>query len=229
MATSGSVDYALTARQIITDALEDVGVIAIGDTPSAEDAEKARVKMNQMLKTWGTQEKLWVRTEGSVTLLASTASYASSPVSLARKVTAVRRRTSSVDTPLSEMSRQEWLDFPSKTAAGMPYKWYFDPQRATRTLYLAGVPDATIAASTTLRVDYLRVIEDIDNLDDDIDAPQEWLEACSASLAARLLIPYSVHLTDPVKASKIEERAVTLYSQLTADSQEDGSVFFQPA
>lgn len=229
MTTSGSLDFALTARQLITDVLEDLGVIAIGDVPSAEDAAKALVKLNLLLKTWGTNEKLWVRTEGSVTLLASTASYAATPVSLARRIEGVRRRTSNVDTPLTEMSRGEYLDFPSKTAAGMPYAFYFDPQKTTRTLYVVNVPDATIAASTTLRIDYRRVIEDVDDLDNDLDAPQEWTEALAASLAARLIDSYSVRITDPAKAAALEQRAMTLYAQLTADSQEDGSVFLQPA
>lgn len=229
MATSGSVNFSLSVRQIITDALEEIGVISIGDTPSAEDAAKALGKLNLMLKTWGTNEKLWIKTEGSVTLLASTASYATSPVSLARRIDGVRRRTSNVDTPLTMMSREEYLDFPSKTATGVPFGCYFDPQRATRTLYVVGVPDATIAASTTLRIDYRRVIEDADDLDNDLDIPQEWLEACSAGLAARLVTPYRVHVTDPGGAAAIMQRAADLYAQLTADSQEDGSVFFQPA
>jgi hypothetical protein len=229
VATSGSVDFSETAREIITDALEDIGVCAIGAEPEAEDAEKARTKLGQMLKTWGTQERLWIKTEGSVTLVAATASYASSPVSLARRVLGVRQRTSGNDVELRELSYSEYQALPNKTQTGTPTAYMFDPQRSTRTLYVWPVPDTTIAAATTLKVSYLRVIEDVDSLDDDLDIPQEWLEAASASLAARLAIPYRVHLTDPVGAQAITQRATTLYAQLTADSDEDASVFIQPA
>lgn len=225
MTTSGSVDFTLTSRQVISEALENIGAVNIGETPGAEDAAKALSVLNQMLKTWGTQERLWIKTEGSVTLLASTASYA---LTAARRVLSVRRRTSNIDTPMNEMSREQYYAFPTKTAAGTPYQWYFDPQRAVRTLYVANVPTTAIAASTTLPYTYLRVIEDVDALDDDPDLPQEWMEALVYGLAARLTVPFKTMLTNAPLAAEIKERAATLYGQLSADSQEDVSVFIQP-
>lgn len=230
MTTSGSVDYALTANQAVATALELVKTVAIGGTAGANDAANALKHANLQLKTWGIDERLWITTEGSVTLLAATASYS---LPLARRVTSVRRRTgtgaATNDTPLNPMSRQEYYDFPAKLSVGVPINYYFDPQRATRTLYVINVPDATIAASTTLPYTYQRVIEDLDSLNDDMDIPQEWLEAFIYSLAARLLIPYARYVTDPTGAAKIEARAAQLYAQLTASSEEDTSVFFQPA
>jgi hypothetical protein len=229
MATSGSVNYSQTAREIITTSLEVVGVLPEGETPPAEQAATAQKHLNMMLKTRGVGDKLFLRVEGSVTLIASTAAYTASPVSLARRIRGVWRRTSGIDTPLQPYSREEYLDEPNKTGSGMPRGWYFNPQRATRTLTVIGVPDATIAASTTLRIDYDRVLEDIDALDDDIDYPQEWIETVTYNLARRLIIPYRKHLTDPAGAAKIEEAASFLLSQLDADSQEDASVFMGPA
>jgi hypothetical protein len=226
MATSGSIDYSLDARAAITAALELVGTVALGLTPNAENTATALKHANLMLKTWGTQERLWIRTEGTVALLAATASYA---LSAARRVTSVRRRTSSIDTPLEPMSREEYYDYPAKSATGLPYRYYFDPQRTVRTLYVVGVPDAATAASTTLQYTYLRVIEDIDDLANDIDLPQEWLEAFVYALAARLLIPFRRFVSDPLSAAKIEQRATTLYAELSAQDGEDASVFFQPA
>lgn len=226
MATSGSVNWSLTSRQIISEALENLNVIGIGDTPGPEDAAKALSVLNQMLKTWGTAKRLWLKTEGSVTLVASTASYV---LTAAREVLSVRRRTSGIDTPLTVMSRQEYYDYPSKSATGMPYQWYFDPQRATRTLYVVSVPTATEAASTTLPYTYIRAIEDADALDNDADLPQEWMETILYGLMARLLVPYSVHLTDPAKAAEVKERAQTLYGQLSAYDDEDTAVFMQPS
>jgi hypothetical protein len=207
--------------------LEEVNVIRIGADPQADDAAKGKEALNLMLKTWGAdpKPKLWQVTNGTVTLIASTASYA---LTSARKVISVRRRTSSVDTPLTPMSRQEYDDFPTKSASGMPYQWYFDPQRASRTLYVVNVPDATIAASTTLPYTYLRVIEDIDALDDDFDVPQEWTEVLKFGLAARLALTYRKHITDPTGYAEIKSRAGELYAQLSAYDDESGSVFFQP-
>lgn len=229
MATSGSTDFSQTADEVVTSALEVCGALQIGETVSSEEAELARKHLNLMLKTWATDPKLFLQAEASVTLVASTASYTASPVSLARRITGVRRRTSGIDTPLMMMSRQEYLDQPNKTQTGTPVAFYFDPQRSTRTLYVWPVPDATIAASTTVRIDYERVIEDIDALSNDPDVPQEWLEAMTYSLAARLCLPLGVMTANAALVAEIKDRAAQLYAQLQADSDESASVFLQPA
>jgi hypothetical protein len=115
MATSGSVNFAETARQVITSALEMVGVCAIGETPGPEDATKGQQLLNLMLKTWGAdpEPKLWQLTEATLTLIASTASYDLKTTPGARKVTEARRRTGSgtaqQDIALSLYSRSEYL------------------------------------------------------------------------------------------------------------------------
>lgn len=233
MTTSGSVDFKQTMRQIGTGALVKVGVCAMGETPAPEDMDEALRHANLMVKTWGAdpKPKLWQLTEGTVTLLASTASYV---LPAARKVLSVRRRTGTgvnvVDVPIDPgYSRQEYFNEPSKSATGTPRAWYFDPQRAARTLYVVGVPDATIAASTTLPYTYLRVLEDLDALDDDFDLPQEWLEPIEYSLAARLIIPFKMHIADPQGARDLMALAQSFYAQLSSFDDEAGSVLMQPA
>lgn len=227
MATSGSTDYSLTARQIATAALEMLGVIALGDTPEAEHSAKALEQLNLMVKTWSAtpDPKLWLLTEGTQALTVSTASYV---LTAPRKVLSVRRRTSNIDTPLIELSRSDYFDTPTKSATGIPNSWFFDRQRASKTLYLWPAPDTTTAANTTLQYTYLRVIEDLDTLDDDFDVPQEWLEPLEVSLAARLILPFRVHITDPNGAALIQQRAETLYAQLSSYDEEEASVFLQP-
>jgi hypothetical protein len=227
MATSGSTDFSLDGTGICTAALELLGVVPIGDTPSAEDAARAQQHLNFMLKTWGADPdpKLWLITEGTQALSAATANYA---LSGARKILSVRRHTSGIDTPLMEWSRQTYYDQPNKASTGYPTSYYFDPQRAAKTLYVWPVPDSTIAGSTTLQYTYLRVIEDVDDLSNDLDVPQEWLEVIQYSLAARLSIPYKLHLTDPNGAALIQQRAEALYGQLSSYDEEPASAFFQP-
>jgi hypothetical protein len=230
MTTSGSVDYSLDARAAITAALELVGTCAIGLTPDAGNTALALKHANLMLKTWGTQDRLWISSEAVLTLVASTASYS---VPLARRLVSAYRRTgtgvSTNDLDLNVISHAEYAAKPAKFSTGSPIDVYHDPQRSTRTLYVWPVPDATIAASTTIRYTYLRVIEDIDALANDLDIPQEWLETFVYALAARLLIPFRRFVSDPITAAKIEQRASTLYAELSAQDGEDASVFFQPA
>ncbi len=226
MATSGSTNFSQTSREIITGALTLCQEIGRGQTPSAEDGEYARVVLNQMLKTWGAEGRLWLTEEGSVTLLASTASYALTGV---RKVLQVRRRITSgaTDMVMTDLSRSDYFALPNKASVGSPLSWYFDPQRATKTLYVWPVPDATIAASTTLPYTYARFIEDVDALDDEPDVPQEWLEALTYGLARRLA-PTTAIMGTPAWL-EIKEASERLYGALSIVDQEDGSVFFQPA
>jgi hypothetical protein len=225
LATSGSTDYALTSRQLVQTALELCGAVGLGETASSEESSLGLTHLNLMLKTWGTDPKLFIRAETSQALSASTASYT---LTNARRVVEVRARTSSNDTPLEPLSWQDYFEIPRKTQTGTPTSFFFDPQRATRTLYVWPVPDATIAAATTLRYTYHRVIEDSDSLNNDPDIPQEWLEAAAYSLAARLCVPLGVVTSSPALAAEIKERAALLYAQLTADSDDSASVFFTP-
>lgn len=220
MATSGSTDFSLTAREIITEAFQTAKVIAAGETPTADELEDGERKLNLMLKSWGAKEHLWIKTEGTQALTASTASYA---ISGARRMLSVRRRTSSIDTPMNELSREEYYDLPTKSATGTPVSWYFDPQRSTRTLYVWPTASTAVAANTTLYFTYLRVIEDIDALENDPDVPQEWLEALIYNLAAKLALAYG---SDMYPVLRVE--AAQLLKDIEAQDQEPVSVYFQP-
>lgn len=220
MATSGSVDFSMDAREIITEAFQTAKIVAAGETPTAEEMADGERKLNLMLKTWSAKEHLWIRTEGTQALTASTASYA---ITGARRMLSVRRRTSSIDTPMNELSREEYYDLPTKSQTGMPVSWYFDPQRSTRTLYVWLTPSAAIAANTALHFTYLRVIEDIDSLENDPDVPQEWLEALVYSLAARLALAYG---SDQLQSLTAISNG--LVADMAAQDQEPVSVYFQP-
>lgn len=226
MATSGSTDFNLNSRQIITSALEIVGVLGSGANPSAADADVALRHLNLLLKTWGTRDFLATRTQGTQALTQGVASYVLANV---KRVYWVQRRTGGNDTPLTDLSRQEYDELPRKASQGAPNSYYVDQQRTTTTLYLWPAPDAGAAANTTIRYTYQRVMEDADDLNNDVDLPQEWLEALTYNLASRLILPFQMHIADPNGAALVRQTAGELYAALSADDQETASAFFQPA
>lgn len=67
MTTSGTTSYSVTENDIITDALEDIGVVGAGQTIDPNDYAKARRKLNMLLKQWTAQIdfapglKMWTR------------------------------------------------------------------------------------------------------------------------------------------------------------------------
>jgi hypothetical protein len=222
MALSGSYDFSLTARQVITFALRKCNIVGLNQDPSAAAAEDARILLNLMLKDW--QQKgphLWKKTEGPVTLTNATSSYNLAATLNPLRVLSVRYRdTNSKDLPMEMLERTEYFDLPDKSSAGPPNTWYFDPQRGAPTLYVWPVK-ATITTET-LRVTYQKRIDDIDTLDDDIDVAQEWLMTVGYGLASLLLDDYPV---DGKESDRIIARAEMLKAQAEDYDREDTLVF----
>lgn len=219
MTTSGSTDFTLTSRDIIKHALLVLRVIASGEDPSAAEADDARTALNLMLKTWGTNGLMTLKAEASLVLVASQQSYTVT----GRRVLSIRRRTSGVDYPMGEWTRQEYFDLPTKSATGTPTVWYSDPQRSTNTLHIWPTASAAVAAGTTLEYTYQRVIEDVDSLDNEVDLPQSWLEAITYNLADRLMGQYGVD------DQRVTARAQALLADMRADSEPSASIFFRAA
>lgn len=213
MATSGSINYSLTARGVVTQALKRIGVCPVfQQTPAAEDMTQGIAELNMMLKGWQLDgPNLWRQTEGSVTLTANTASFTLSP--RPHRVTECRfRDTGSRDLPMMELTRDEYFEMPLKTTTGIPTQYYFDPQVSSAKLYIW--PVLASVTTETLKYTYSRVIEDIDDPDNDLDIPQECLEVVMLNLADRLQGTYQ--MTD----DRLSARAQTLYRQFKSMDRE---------
>lgn len=231
MSTSGSVNFNLTTNELIAKAFGLLGKASEGKSLSARMYEDGRSSLNLLVKTWQAAPHLWLLTEGSVTLVASQADYALATLFSVKpmRVISIRRRvtSSSIDVPLLEMSRQEYYDQPNKSIASVPTSFYYDPQRATGTLSIWPTPSTATASAQTLKVTYLRRIEDFDGSADDADLPQEWLEALVYNLAVRLMPQYPVN--DSNLSQLVISMAGELYGQLSGWDEEPASIFIQPA
>lgn len=221
MPTSGTTTYELDARELITQALREIRVVASGQEPNANDARDAEVTLNLMLKTWTTHTHLWIVTAGNFPLVAGQMEYS---VPNARRMISVRRRYTPglTDTPMDLISRQEYDDLPNKFNLGTPVSAYFDAQRTARTLSLWPPASAAVALSSTIRYTYYRVIEDIDSLNNTADLPQEWLECIKVNLADRLMPQHNVSYPE------VTARAGALMQVLSGQDQEEVSVYLQP-
>lgn len=184
MATSGSTNYSLTARQVIEFALRKVNLIALGNTSSGEMAAEALLELNIMLKEWMKYDSLWRLTEATLTPSSDTATISLSTQNPYRVVDCRYRNTDSIDTPMMELTRQEYFDIPDKTATGYPTSWYADNLRASDTLYFWPVIDTV--STDRIIMTYQRRYEDVDDPGNEIDVPQEHLSVVAFNLAARL-------------------------------------------
>jgi hypothetical protein len=75
MSTSNSTNYTLTASELITSALEPLGVAQSGEPLEPEDSASALVVLNMMLKALQNKLFLWKRKTVSITLVAAQTAY----------------------------------------------------------------------------------------------------------------------------------------------------------
>lgn len=225
MTTSGVTTFTLTTTELLTAAFEKIGVATEGEALTDDMYVRGKRALNLLVKTWGAMPHLWTQTETWLPLVAGQSEYA---LNVAMRVLSVRRRITSgtLDTPMTELSRQEYFDLPNKTVQSVPVNWYFNPQQATRTLYLWPTASTATAAAQTIRITYLRRMDDMVGSNDELDMPQEWLEAVVYNLARRLMATYPVN--DPQMRADIIDMSDRLFAQLKGWDTEPASIFLQP-
>lgn len=226
MATSGSIDYTLTARDVVEYAMRKIGVLGIGATSRAEDAAAALIELELMLKEWAFKGPyLFTKREASQALVAADADYSLSSTRPLRIIEARYRDASSpaIDLPMQPLTRDEYLTIPDKTSSGVPTTYYFDAQTTAGTLYIWPVPSSVTTES--IRYSYQRRIEDVDSLNNDLDIPQEWLGTVGYCLADRLLDDYGI--ADNI-AARITARAQEML-QSARDFEREEFTFFRPS
>lgn len=226
MAVSGVATFNMVASEIVEKAFHRLGKASEGEAMTARMLSDGMSSLNLLIKAVGAADHLWVRTERSLTLVADTAAYVLTPKPL--RVTSVRRRYDDIDTPMNELSRQEYFDQPTKTASpSTPVSWYFDPQTTTGTLYLWPAPSsAVVTLGYDIRLTYLRRMDDVIASNDDLDMPQEWLQPMIWALADDLETEYPVN--DARLAKKIGDKAAGWYAVLRAWDNEPASIYLQP-
>jgi hypothetical protein len=192
MATSGSNNFTLTARQVVNFALKKLGVLEAGGSASPEDADDATEELEMLLK--GMAKKgpyiFTVQPDGTVPLVADTRSYALTALKPLRLLEVRYSDANDREIPMTELTRTEYFELPIKTSRGVPTNYWFDADGSTYTLYVW--PVLATANGDTVEFTYQRKIQDIDNLANHIDIPEEWLDTVGYRLAKRLIPTFGV-------------------------------------
>ena len=131
----------------------------------------------------------------AVTSTASTSVFALASGSIdvldERVIITLSGETSS--TPLSRISREDYLMIPDKTTTGTPSQFYIDHSVLnTPTMYLWPVADA----AATITYDRMRFIQDAVALSDTADVRRIWLDTLAWGLALRLAQKFNVERID---------------------------------
>lgn len=215
MAVTGTV----TNLDICVSALRKAGVTAQDEAPTAYDIDLAKDTLDRMLKAWQNLDiDLFTVASQSVTLTTA-ANYTLSPVRPLDVRQVNYKSTSGIETPMIEMTREEYDSLPDKTSTGIPTSWYYDRQKENATLSIW--PAMSSVSGETLEITYTREINDV-ALDAAADLPGEWWDAAVYGLAARLSDDYDIN---PTKSATLERKAA-IYLDNALRFDREVSVFF---
>ena len=204
-----SISFTMTAGEVVTKALNDLGVYSPGEDVSAEDMATGLEALNLMLKSWGGRGiTCWTDIDGTATITGGNASVTLSPrplfVTEARVVI-----TATNERPLSEWGNADYARLPNKAAVGTPtiFSLRYTPSNVTMRVWPVPSSDMTV------KYGFARVIEDVGGTTDAIDVPQEWLECVVKNLAVNLP-SFGAVRSNPETYGEIKERAMILLRDL---------------
>lgn len=227
MTTSGTINTVSTVRDLIGGALRIIGV-----SDNHEDAESyadALQQLQWMLKSMQADGvNLWRIEDISVTWPANQRyqTFGTDIITPSNVINIQDARVVISSTFERSLGRYEYGDYevlPNKAAGWSPVVYWFDKRTDGARLYLWMVPTAV----TTINLTIARVIEDVTDINQTVDLPQEWSEAIVYNLADRLLDPFSVSESQPHVAQRVTARAAQLYQKLL-DMDRPASVFMKP-
>lgn len=188
-----------TARDIIRLALHELGIIAIAETPSAEDTDLSFDKLNLLVDLWSGKRLMHLTTvKESFTLVASQNSYAigdgqTFDTVKPLNISSAFLRSGTRDYPLAVVDRENYDREPEKTLEGKCIKLFYDKgasQQATRTgtIYLYPTPDEAY----TLFLNMIQPFTQFTSLDNNVTFPTGYKSAIISNLAVSLAPAFRV-------------------------------------
>jgi len=179
MATSGTATFNLDLVELVEEAFERAG----GEVRSGYDLRTARRSLNLLLADWANRGlNLWTFEEGSVPLVAGTATYAlpADTVDIIEHVLRTGSGASQSDMTMTRTSVSTYAAIPNKLATGRPLQLLVT-RTATPTVTVWPVPDG--GGPYTLRYWRLRRLQDAGMGVQTQDVPFRFLPALVAGLS----------------------------------------------
>jgi len=137
-----------TALSLIKRAMQRIGVLATGETPTADEATDALAELNDILENWST-ERLTVarRLEIIAPLSQGVGTYTIGPggvINTARPIAiaAAFVRIGGVDTPVAVVSDAEWFALDLKGMQAIPEWLRYDPAMPLASVSVWPLPSA---------------------------------------------------------------------------------------
>ncbi len=223
MALSGEISGSLTVRDIARTSMQLIGGPLTNGEVTARTGDLCVTILNGMIKTWQADGcNLWRLSDETVTFPADTKTVTLDP----RVLDVMEARYYGGPTYQRSLSRWEWgayRELPNKDASGTPVCFTLNKQRDYIEMTIWNVP----TVDTIILYSGARVIDDVTDLDQEVDVPQEWMECVYYNLADRMLDALDLATMSPATAQRITGRAQALYQKML-DFDRTGSTFMLP-
>lgn len=145
-----------TWRELFTDTLSDLGVIAAGEVPTTDDLSNCLRAQNRRLDQWAAEElAIYQQLRSTFTIVSGTSTYtvgAGGTVNIVRPPASLVEDVKFVDTSLTypvefrmtRLTDKTYRDIHIKTLQStLPQAWYYNPTFPLATLTLWPVPTNT--------------------------------------------------------------------------------------
>lgn len=218
MTTSGVTAWSLTARDIVTAALDENAIMRLGAVPTDIEMQKCILRLNGMLKSWAAKGVTMWREQNVTVTVTALDDGADLAAGITDVIDARLVVSSTLDRPLSKWERSEYDDVPNKAQRGTPIAYYVSHEAtgARLTVWPVPVTDATII------IDTARTTETVTDANETLDIPEMWQETVYANLALRC-----AGLFDRTPGDELVSRARMLEQQLF-DYDRPASYFMGP-
>jgi len=209
--------------EIIEEAYERIGI----QTNSGYDIKTARRSLNTLFQEWANRGlHYWQVNNNSITLVDGQATYtmyrstddgtsdATAVYGVDDVLECAYRNASSVDFPLTKISRSQYQSLSNKTDEGTPTQYFVQRfiDKVTITLYLT--PGST-EAGNTINFYYVSRIDDVGNYTNATDVPYRFVPCMVAGLA--------FYLSQKRAPARSQELKLYYEDELKRALEEDGS------
>lgn len=210
--TADLSDDAVSAQTIITGALELIGVLAEGETPTYAQSQQGLRRLNMMLRGWSLQPRTFLVTEREVFDLVAGKGSTSDPytigpggdldterpMAITRAATLLTSSTPSVESPIAVYDSNQYQSIVTKGLSnGMAAGVYLQLTAPLAKLYVWPVLDS---ATNDLVLYLKKPLASFANLTTTYDLPDGAEEAIEYNLAVRLCGPFTIPIDPDIKA-----------------------------
>lgn len=191
--TTSAIDT-LTVLKIVTEALEELGLLAPGETASYDDVDFGIRKLNRMLNQWASEGvNIHYRAENTHTLVVADSSYTIGPsgadITTSRPQSieqAFIRDSNGHDYEVRVRPISEYREISEKTSPGRPWWLFYDPTPSYGTIYLYPTPDT----AETLYIYSQKPFTNVTAQEDEISLPPEYQNMIISNLAIQMAPAY---------------------------------------